>query len=124
MSPAQQLHREQTAAAEQAAKAEAALRQQREAAVVENEQRRRDLAALVQQPDFQRTMLGDTGFLGAAEAEALADLADNVQTPLNDPVKMAVHLDRWRTLKTMRAALAALPDEVQNTPVPAPATTV
>ena len=116
MSPAQQHLLDQQAAAKQQAEAEARLQQERAQAQVETEARVRDLAALIAQPAFQRQMLGAQGYLGAAEAEALELLADAAQTPLNDPVKMAVHLDRWRTLKTMRADLAALPEQVQSAP--------
>lgn len=85
----------------------AALQEQRERQARETSARAAELASLCAQPLFQRIMLGPTGYLTGLISDAESVLLSDTQTPVNDPVKMAVHLTRWRDARRLHADLAS-----------------
>lgn len=84
---------------------EAALKIQRESEAANTKARAAELAALCATPAFQRSMLGPEGYLSGLIADAEADLLSDTKTPVNDAVKMAVNLTRWRDARQMHADL-------------------
>ncbi len=84
---------------------EAALKIQREREAAETKARAAALAALCATPAFQRSMLGPEGYLSGLIADAEAELLSDTKTPVNDAVKMAVNLTRWRDARQMHADL-------------------